>query len=82
VDTSPLLQNNHLKNQRAIDEHKLKVRFLIYYKFIWYMKESFVIQLFMYICHVVTFLFSGFEVELYNSEGRICRVAERSNDSC
>jgi hypothetical protein len=28
VDTSPLLQNNHLKNQRAIDEHKLKVRFL------------------------------------------------------
>jgi cytoskeleton-associated protein 5 len=25
VDTSPLLQNNNLKNQRSIDEQKLKV---------------------------------------------------------
>jgi len=82
VDTSPLLQNNHLKNQRSIDEHKLKVRFLIYYTYILYMKDSFVIQLCIYICHIMTFLFAGFEVELYNSKGRICRVAERSNDSC
>jgi cytoskeleton-associated protein 5 len=27
VDTSPLLQNNNLKNQRSVDEQKLKVRF-------------------------------------------------------
>jgi hypothetical protein len=27
VDTSPLLQNNNLKNQRSIDEQKLKVNF-------------------------------------------------------
>jgi hypothetical protein len=27
VDTSPLLQNSNLKNQRSIDEQKLKVFF-------------------------------------------------------
>lgn len=27
VDTSPLLQNNNLKNQRSVDEQKLKVSF-------------------------------------------------------
>jgi cytoskeleton-associated protein 5 len=40
VDTSPLLQSNNLKNQRSIDEQKLKVFFVILYTLSWYVMKD------------------------------------------
>jgi hypothetical protein len=41
VDTSPLLQSSNLKNQRSIDEQKLKVFFIILYTLSWYMMKDY-----------------------------------------
>lgn len=80
VDTSPLLQNSNLKNQRSIDEQKLKVFFfnIMYIKAGTWWK---IINYKFLFCHIMTF-FSGFKMELYNSKRRICGFAERSDDSC